>query len=254
MSVWFPDAIRDPGKNAGYRRGHTKNRLAVLHFTVGTNSRALIRDQGLAAFLFPKDRRPWQFCEADSITSHACEWNDEGPGLEFERLNWGEPLTSTQLKYGGACIAWLHDTFGIPLVWHGGARLPIGSGFRGFVNHGSLMHQACDQHTDGITMDEWAAMAETEASEEELMRIVSRNDGSGYANKLLSPWGWTFEWKGEHVAYSVQRGAQPWLAAGVPFAALKPADYDALPKTPTWATGGGGTVPLKVTLSGVAQP
>lgn len=89
--------------------------------------------------------------------------------------------------------------------------------------------------------------------EGDLMRIVSRNDGSGYANRLLSPWGWTMEWKGDHVAYSVQRGAQPWIAAGVPFAALTPVQFDAIPKAPPLG-GGGAAVPLTVSLTGTATP
>lgn len=158
---WFPAAIRDPGKNAGYRSGHASMQLAVDHFTVGRDSRALIRDKGLAQFLFPKQGQPFQFAEADAVCSHACEWNRLGPGLEFERLNWDEPLTAEQIHWGGEVTKWLSVTYGIPLVHHGGARLPIGDGFRGFVNHGSLVHRACDQHTDGITDADFAAMVGT---------------------------------------------------------------------------------------------
>lgn len=156
--AWFPGATRDPGRNAGYRRGRSRMQLGVLHFTVGTDSRALIRDQGLAQFLLPKVGAPFQFAEADAVCSHACEWNTAGPGLEFERLSWGEPLTPDQVFWGGRIIAWLRDTYGIPLAFHGGARLPIGDGFRGFANHGSLVHRACDQHTDGVTADDFSRM------------------------------------------------------------------------------------------------
>jgi len=158
--AWFPGAIRQPGKNAGYRRGRTKNQCAVLHFTVGTGdgTGTYIKNNGLAAFYIRKDGRVFQYAEADAICSHACEWNDEGPGLEFERESWNVALTDAQITSGGQLVLWLHDTFGFPLVHHGGARLPIGSPFRGFVNHGSLVHRACDQHTDGITKADFDRM------------------------------------------------------------------------------------------------
>lgn len=251
MTAWYPDAIRDPGKNAGYRRGHTKNQLAVLHFTVGTNSRALIRDNGLAAFLFPKVGKPWQFCEADSITSHACEWNDEGAGLEFERLNWGEALTPDQVKYGGGCIQWLHDTFGIPLAWHGGARLPIGSGFRGFVNHGSLVHLACDQHTDGVTAGEWEALTKT-TEEEDVPK--------GIAVKAISTAGPVYVMGVGTKAKVLKNvpevvGALAYLGQIVDNKVhdVSQSLLDGLTEVGL-STVSGGAVPLKVSLTGTATP
>lgn len=155
--TWFPGAIRDPGLNAGYRRGRTLNTHDVAHFTVGRDSRALIRNKGLAAFLFPKSGPPIQFCEVNSITSHACESNDDGCGYEAERMGWHEPLTPDQTRWIGEVVRWRNREWGVPLAHHGGARLPIGHGFRGVVNHGSLVHKACDQHTDGWTVEEWTA-------------------------------------------------------------------------------------------------
>lgn len=162
MSAWFPGAIVQKGKNAGYRRGHTKNQCAVLHFTVGLGDETgnYIRDNGLAAFYIRKDGRVFQYAEADAITAHACEWNDEGFGIEFERRSWDDPLTAAQIASGGKVILWGNATFHYPLLFHGGARLPIGSPFRGFVNHGSLTHHACDQHSDGVTHEEWNRMIE----------------------------------------------------------------------------------------------
>lgn len=156
----YPEAIWQPGKNAGYRKGRVKRQCAVLHFTVGIGDGTgdYIKRNGLAAFYIRKDGRVFQYAEADAITSHACEWNDEGPGLEFERENWSVSLPAAQIRAGGKLIRWLHATHGYPLLHHSGARLAIGSGFRGFVNHGSLVHKACDQHTDGVTHGEWDAM------------------------------------------------------------------------------------------------
>ena len=159
--AWIPGLRHDPGKNAGYRSGRTSRQLVVQHFTVGRDSYGLIKNNGLAAFLLPKSGVPWQFAEADAVTAHACEWNRAGAGLEFERLSWDEPLTDDQIHWGGVIVRWFADNYGIPLVLHDGARLPIGDGFRGSVNHGALVHRACDQHTDGITQDDFARMIGT---------------------------------------------------------------------------------------------
>ena len=149
--------------------------LAVCHFTVGRDSRALIRDRGLAAFLFPKSGAPFQFCEANAITAHACEWNTKGPGLEVERLSWAEPFTTDQTRWVGEVCRWLSTVYGIPLVHHAtsAGRLPIGSTFRGFADHGALVHRACDQHTDGWTDTEWAAAIGGPGLQEE-------DDGMGF--------------------------------------------------------------------------
>lgn len=193
---WFPGATRDPGKNAGYRRGRASMQLAVCHFTVGRDSRALIRDQGLAAFLFPKHGPPFQFCEADAITSHACEWNSKGPGLEVERLSWAEPFTADQTRWVGEVCRWLSTTHGIPLVHHPttSGRLPIGSAFSGFADHGGLVHKACDQHTDGWTDQEWTAAIGTSPT------TGATNMPLGYfARSATDPRIWLVE--GAHKTY-----------------------------------------------------
>lgn len=154
---WFPGAIRDPGKNVNYRSGRTSNQMDVAHFTVGTDSRALIRNNGLAAFLFPKQGPPFQFAQADSVTAHACEFNRKGCGYEVERLNWDEPFTADQTRWVGEVLRWRNAEYGVPLVHYGGPRLPTDTGFRGIANHGSLVHHACDQHTDGWTDAEFQA-------------------------------------------------------------------------------------------------
>jgi len=154
----MPGIKHDPGKNAGYRSGKVSRQLAVLHYTVGIDSQALIRNNGLAQFLVPKEALPIQFAEADAVCAHACEWNVKGPGIEFERLSDREPLTASQIAWGGKIIRWLHDTYGYPLKFHDGARLPLGDPFRGFVTHRSLVHKACDQHTDYVTATDFARM------------------------------------------------------------------------------------------------
>lgn len=154
--AWHPDAIRDPGLNANYRRGRTTNRMDVAHETVGRDSRALIRDRGLAQFLVPKRGRFYQFAPDDAVCSHACEWNILGSGIEVERFP-GEPMTADQIHNVGSILHWRHSR-GIPLAhWSkSSGRLPIGSSFRGTADHGGLTHRACDQHTDGWPGNEYS--------------------------------------------------------------------------------------------------
>lgn len=154
----MPDLIHDPGLNAGYRRGHVSNQCVKIHFTVGTDSHALIKNEGLAQFLVPKETRPVQFAEADAVCADSCEWNVTGPGIEFERLSDKEPLTPSQIEWGGRIIHWLSENYGYPLSFYDGPRLAIGDPFRGFVTHRSLVHKKCDQHTDYITPEDFAAM------------------------------------------------------------------------------------------------
>lgn len=156
--MWDPGAIHDPGLNANYRRGRVSRQCNKAHFTVGRDSRALIRDRGLATYLFPKFGRRIQFAPIDAVCSDSCEWGDEGPGFEVERMGWHEPFTADQTREVGEALRFSNAVLGIPLdSFHDGARLPIGSPFRGTVNHGSLIHNACDMHSDGWTRGEFNA-------------------------------------------------------------------------------------------------
>lgn len=169
----------------------------MQHFTVGRDSYSLIKNQGLAAFLLPKVGVPWQFAEADAVTAHACEWNRLGAGLEFERMNWNEPLTDDQIKWGGHIVRWFADNYGIPLVLHDGARLPIGSPFRGSVNHGSLVHRACDQHTDGITQDDFARMVGGAGGDDDVKGVlftITGGKGPAGPGAIYHAAGNTYTW------------------------------------------------------------
>ena len=154
---WLPGALRRPGALAGYARGTTRMQFAVEHFTVGTDSTG-IGDRGYFHLLFPKVGPPLQFAEIDALTWHAGPWNSYGPGAEFERLGYDEPLTADQLEWGGRYHHWLSSEWGIPLVHFRGP--PDGtrfdpSEFHGFPDHGAID----DQRTDGVTDAEFAPMA-----------------------------------------------------------------------------------------------
>mgnify|MGYP001562233769 CR=1 FL=1 len=155
--VWFPQAIRDPGRQANYRSGRCAAWIDVAHETVGRDSRGLIRDQGLAWILFPKAGPPIQFAPCNSTTAHACEFNTTGAGHEVERFP-GEPPTADQIHWIGEVLRWRNREWGVPLEHHvkENGRLPIGTGFRGTADHGGLTHHKCDQHTDGWPDPEYA--------------------------------------------------------------------------------------------------
>jgi hypothetical protein len=172
---WFPGAIVDLGINAGYARGHNNMALIKLHYTVGTDSRALIRNKGLAQWLMPKTGPPIQFAEADAYCFDSGPYNDDGPGIEWERLPTGEyerpglqlaePLTVDQTEWGGRLLHWLHDEWGVPLELYAGPRFQAtATGFRGSVNHGDLD----DQRSDGVTRAEWDAMTGDVMTQEQM--------------------------------------------------------------------------------------
>lgn len=246
MQEVVPGCIVDPGLNANYRRGRTKRQLIVDHFTVGRDSRALIRDRGLAAFLLPKIGQPFQFAPADAVTSHACEWNDEGCGLEFERMNWGEPLTPDQIHWGGVITRWQRDRYGIPGVLWDTFRLQIGDPYRGSVNHGSLVHRACDQHTDGITQADFAAMMG--GTEEDDMKGV-------FIKKANSPY--VFYLFGNSKSYVPTQEVMSGLAyvgQAIDDKAHVVADsfFDAIPDAPR-ATAGTPGAPAPIDTAAIAK-
>lgn len=186
--VWFPGAIQDPGAAAGYKLtyeradGHNAMRTVKVHFTVGTDSRALIRNKGLAQFLFPKVGPPIQFAEVDAYCSDSGTWNGDGPGLEFERLSYDEALTADQIAAGARVITWLHAEWGFPLTLWDGERVVATD--CGFINHGSVLGRGSEHadHTDGVTRAEWDAMTVTEQA----MTTAGRPDA------MLIPYGDTY--------------------------------------------------------------
>lgn len=154
---WMPGITHDPGAHAGYVLGACKMLNVKLHFTVGRfPGDYSIGKQGYFQFYIPRDNDPVQFAEANSICWDSGSWNGDGPGIEWERLSYDEPLTARQIINGGTIIRWLASTYGIPLTHYDGPRVPA---YNGFINHGSLLGRGETQdHTDGVTAEEWALM------------------------------------------------------------------------------------------------
>lgn len=147
---WLPGAIIDPGRHANYEAGVTSCAMDVWHFTVGSNSIALIRDNGLCAFLI-RDEGIYEFGPSDAVHFTQCEWNRVATAVEIESLDGSiSPQQIAHLQY---LTLWKMTEHGIPEAFYDGPRMPIGTPYRGVTNHRNLVHQACDQHSDGF--DQW---------------------------------------------------------------------------------------------------
>lgn len=226
----FPGATWDPGAASGYAFGVNRMELVVEHFTVGVNSFP-IGKRGYFHTLFPKVGPPIQFAEINAVTWHAGPHNPRGPGHEFERLGYQEPLTDDQIGYGRDYHLWLHEEHGFPLSLYDGPKLQVPSDYRGFVNHGDLDKD----RTDGVTREEWAAL--TAQTEEFDMLIIRTSDGKREA--VI----------GSKVYYFRSLDARP----AAEFLPLDADEWDYLHNdlaaTVSAATGG-VTGPLPVTLTG----
>lgn len=151
----LPGAILDPGAHWNYEAGVSSCQMEVWHYTVGANSIALIRDQGLAAFLI-RDEGIYQFAPSDAVCFTQCEWNRVATATEVESLA-GE-ISPQQLAHLQYLTLWKLTTHGIPQTFYDGPRLPIGYPYRGVTNHRDLVHAACDQHYDGYDQWVWEAV------------------------------------------------------------------------------------------------
>lgn len=190
---WHPDTIHDPGINANYRLGRTLNYgFDVMHFTVGTNSRDLIRTRGLCQFLYPHEGPAIQFAPDDAVCPHACEANPYGCGHEREALDWDKPLpTRDQVAWMGIIVRWRMDRKGLKPVHHPASmgRMPVTEFpvFHGFADHGGCQHKKCDQHTDGIQHPVMLAIFASDEprkfqySEDEMIYWYKALDGSHQA-------------------------------------------------------------------------
>lgn len=151
----LPGAALDPGAHWNGEAGWSSCLMEVWHFTVGRDSRALIRDQGLAAVLVWDDV-VWQFAPLEAVCFTECEWNRRSIGVEVESLDGS--LTPGQLANLGYVTLFCLTTFGIPQQFYDGPRLPLGYDYRGVTNHRNLVHNACDQHSDGFDQWVWDAI------------------------------------------------------------------------------------------------
>lgn len=159
-SPWCPYATRDPGVSAGYAHGKVANVVSVVaHYTVGVDSRALIRDQGLAEFLVSRGGTVWQFAEVDAVCWQAGDpYNHRGPGIEVE---WYEPhdgpaiFTDVQRDATQALCHWLHEEWGVPLDYK--ADAPRVADWVGWIAHRAVIEDA-DYHSDYWPQADWDAM------------------------------------------------------------------------------------------------
>jgi len=161
---WMPGLRHDPGRSAGYNAGRNTMWMVVDHDTGGTNSYNVCKwgregyRAGLCQILLPKVGVPWQFCEIDAICYHAGStqygnYNDDGPGLEVERLQ-GEALSVDQTAWLGRINAWLASEWGVPNYHYQGPRF----GWWQADFHGHVNHRDIHPNLDGLSPPEWAAV------------------------------------------------------------------------------------------------
>lgn len=151
----IPGALYDPGVHWNYQAGHTLAAMLVWHYTVGSNSIALIRDRGLAPVLI-RDDVIWQFAPLDARCFTQCEFNGRAIGYEVESLDGS--ISDAELGLLGYATVWALTQHGIPPVFYDGPRMAVGTPYVGVTNHRNLMHHACDMHSDGFDRWVWDAI------------------------------------------------------------------------------------------------
>ena len=163
--AWCSGLIHDPGDFAGYVKGHNRMEWVKLHATAKNGAgNVAVGKRGFFQFYCPKVGPGMQFAEADAICWDSGNYNDKGPGIEWEREGTGiyvreglqlfEDMTPDQLASGSLIINWLHTEWGVPLSYFSGPKYGVDNTYRGFVNHGDLD----DNRSDGITEAEWVTM------------------------------------------------------------------------------------------------
>lgn len=192
--LWYPKATQDPGVSAGYVHGRVYSMLSVVtHYTVGVDSRGLIRDQGLAEFLVARDGTIWQFCEVDAICYQAgYPYNGRGPGIEVEYYPDTDDaiFTAAARTACGGLVRWLNSEWGIPLTYYDDTDNRIGD-YVGFISHRSVIEDAAYHH-DYWPRSDWDQMVSTPAptplppkpKEFTMIRLVSNTENSGATYEL----------------------------------------------------------------------
>jgi hypothetical protein len=150
---WVHGFVHLPGRNADYAAGRITPRVGARHETVGRNSTPIGMNGYFHALIKP-DAPAEQYAQLDAITWHMCEYNPLGPGCELERFP-GEPMTATMAYYSALWVAAVAEALPIGLGEYRGPRIRPAVGFVGWLNHGDAQLDACDNHTDGWTVDEW---------------------------------------------------------------------------------------------------
>lgn len=152
----LPGAILEPGLLWAGQAGYSSCDMDCWHWTAGWNSIGICRDRGLVQHL-TRDEGTYQFVADVGMTAYTqCEWNRVATALEVESIDGS--VSEAQLALMSYREQWLVRQTGIPPVYYdavsdGGPRMPIGTPFRGVTTHRSLIHRACDMHSDGF--DRW---------------------------------------------------------------------------------------------------
>lgn len=188
--VWIPGLIHDPGAFADYSHGRNREEIVKVHATAKNGAGNItVGKAGYFQLYVPKVGTAMQFAPVDALCWDSGDFNDDGPGVEFEReaigtirpgLSAFEPLTTDQLYWGRYIFQWLIDNRGYIPELYAGPRYQS-AGFRGFVNHGDLD----PNRSDGITREEWAALvtpmsAASSIEEEESDVFIMRHPANNY--------------------------------------------------------------------------
>lgn len=209
MGVYLPGAILDPGAHWSGQAGWADVRAVVWHYTVGYDSRALIRNRGLAATLI-RDEGIYQFAPLDAVCFTQCEWNRVVSGAEVESIDGS--ISDAEVAHLRYLTLFMLATFGIPPDFYDGPRLPVGLVFRGVTNHRNLVHRSCDQHYDGFGHDVWNAIVAPppptpEGSSD--MFIVWMPDRGAF---LVTPIGVLRRFTGPSGDFGICQAAHDWKA------------------------------------------
>lgn len=156
----YPGAVWNPGAAAGYVKGRNSVSCCKAHYTVGRDSTG-IGLQGYFQFLVSRDGRVQQFAEVDALCWDSGEWNGTGPGIEIEYLDEPEIFTDASRQSCGLLVAWLVSEWGIRAGYYDSTRLPLSSGYQGFISHRSLIQS--EEHYDYWPQTDWALMTATPA-------------------------------------------------------------------------------------------
>lgn len=187
---WYPSATVDRGSAAGYAHGTASMVSCVVHYTVGTDSRGLIRDQGLAQFLVARDGTVWQFAEANAVCYQAgYPYNGRGPGIEVEYLPGQDQamFTAEARAACGTLVRWLNSEWGIPLDYYDNPDVRVAA-HAGFISHRSVVEDA-DPHTDYWDPSDWALMVAPSPAPVPPLPIPVFSEEEGPMNSVVAPDG-----------------------------------------------------------------
>lgn len=154
----LPGAILEPGLLWNGMAGYSSCDMDVFHWTAGWNSIGICRDRGLVQHL-TRDEGVYQFvADVGMVAWTQCEFNRVATANEVESIDGS--VSEAQLALMAYREQWLIAQTGIPPIYFdapsmGAPRMPVGTPYRGVTNHRSLVHHACDMHSDGFDVWVW---------------------------------------------------------------------------------------------------